>query len=276
MPINPYLFGLDPTQKRYYHNSAIDGIMYDEKENFVTVSKADPHIKNAAILKTYKNKPVTIIDEAAFCNCKDLLSVSIPNTVRSIVQGAFSHCEKLEEVTLPESVDFIDGFAFIRNQNLKQIYFPFSSNLKVIAEGCFTYCDSLEAVTIPSAVKEVQNQAFFSCNSLKNIDFSKNSTLTSIGYSSFAFCEKLSSLIFPQSVKKISPFAFKACSSLESVVIPDHIETIDKTSFENCKNITHVRFSQALVDRSDSDDIFTQIFNAGLRTREVLLRIPSI
>ncbi len=49
---------------------------------------------------------------SAFSNCKDLESVVIPNSVKSIHPGAFMGCTGLSSVIIPKSVTDIDEYAF--------------------------------------------------------------------------------------------------------------------------------------------------------------------
>lgn len=57
--------------------------------------------------------PVTIIGEYAFDGCRQLTSVTIPNTVTTIGKGAFRNCYNMESATIPSSVTSIpeNGFA---------------------------------------------------------------------------------------------------------------------------------------------------------------------
>lgn len=100
--------------------------------------------------------------------------------------------------------------------------------------------------------------------------------VTEIGSLAFANCESLKSVTIPDSVTTISNVAFDNCGSLRSINIPDSIIRIGVNAFKNCPNISQIHFSQALVDRPDADEIFNQLFKAGLRTREVLLKIPTL
>ena len=60
------------------------------------------------------------ISDGAFNGCEGLLSVIIPNSVRSIGQGAFAGCRSLTSITIPESVLSIGSAAFVAS-NLKWV-----------------------------------------------------------------------------------------------------------------------------------------------------------
>ena len=54
----------------------------------------------------------TTIGEAAFKDCSNLTSVTIPNSVTTIGRHAFDECSALTSVTIPNSVTEIGGYAF--------------------------------------------------------------------------------------------------------------------------------------------------------------------
>ena len=63
---------------------------------------------------TYMNRTrkVTSIGNKTFYQCRDLTSVTIPNSVTSIGDGAFFVCSSLTSVTIPNSVTSIGEYAF--------------------------------------------------------------------------------------------------------------------------------------------------------------------
>ncbi len=77
-----------------------------------------------------------ICDGAFFFNY--LLSVTIPNSVKSIGDRAFKWCFFLQSVTIPNSVTSI-------------------------GDEAFSDCNSLQSVTIPNSVKSIGNSAFSLC-----------------------------------------------------------------------------------------------------------------
>jgi hypothetical protein len=57
---------------------------------------------------------VTRIGRKSCQSCKDLTTVIIPSTVKSIEYDAFSYCEGLTSVTIPNSVTSLEFGAFTR------------------------------------------------------------------------------------------------------------------------------------------------------------------
>ena len=76
---------------------------------------------------THEGLPVTTIrhygDGDAFAYCKQLTSVTLPDSITSIGGGAFLACSQLTSVTLPESVVRIEDGAFSGCTELTSVTF---------------------------------------------------------------------------------------------------------------------------------------------------------
>ena len=94
----------------------------------------------------YNGKPVTIIGESAFENCRSITSIVIPYGIKIIEEFAFSVCSSLTKLTLPNSVTVINRFAF-------------------------EFCNFLKSIVIPSSVTRIGGWAFQGCNNLQYIYF---------------------------------------------------------------------------------------------------------
>ena len=65
---------------------------------------------------------VTSIGAYAFCHCRGLTSVTIPNSVTSIGSSAFKNCSGLTSVTIGNGVKEIGGKAFADCAELTDVY----------------------------------------------------------------------------------------------------------------------------------------------------------
>ena len=99
----------------------------------------------------------TIIDDYAFLQCDNLVSVSIPDTVEEIGEGAFGSCKNLTSITLPSSLGFIDEAAFFGCEGLKSVVIP--KGVKMIDARAFAECTSLSEVHLPAGVS-IDSSAF--------------------------------------------------------------------------------------------------------------------
>jgi len=125
-----------------YYNSASnwkDGVLYIGNH----LIKARTSINGE-----YNIKPGTLtIATEAFYSCDSLTSVTIPDSVTSIVDYAFSYCGSLTSITIPDSVTNI-------------------------GDSAFYYCTSLTSVTIPDSVTSIGDWAFEDCDSLTSVYYS--------------------------------------------------------------------------------------------------------
>ena len=105
----------------------------------------------------------------AFYNCKNLVSVTISDSVTSIGAGAFSGCENLATIRLPSNITEISSHTFNECKSLKSIIIP--DSVTSIGDGAFSRCESLNNVIIPERVSNIGKYAFMSCNSLTSLTF---------------------------------------------------------------------------------------------------------
>ena len=111
----------------------------------------------------------TSIPAYGFYNCKNLISITISDSVTSIGSGAFSECEKLTTIRLPNSITEIPAHAFRNCKNLTNISIP--DSVTSIGDGAFSYCENLNNVTVPARVSSLGEYVFFFCDSLTSLIF---------------------------------------------------------------------------------------------------------
>ncbi len=90
------------------------------------------------------DKPVANIGSEAFYGCRNLQSITLPNSVLSIGDMAFFHCLGLTTITIPNDATEIGSWAF---------------------EGC----KSLTSITIPDNVTDLHAETFKNCENLTSI-----------------------------------------------------------------------------------------------------------
>ena len=194
-------------------------------------------------------KSVTSIGDEAFIFCRNLTSITIPNSATEIGYGAFEWCENLTSITIPESVTNIGHYAF-------------------------GHCTSLKNITIPGSVTSIHTWAFVDCTSLTEIKvatknanyvsvngvlYNKDKTLiicypagkkdktyniidgvTFIECEAFDYCTNLTSVTIPNSVTNIGGEAFFGCTSLTDITIPHSVTSIGSNPFGRCESLTKI------------------------------------
>ena len=112
---------------------------------------------------------VTRIGGSAFTYCSGLTNITIPNSVTSIGNSAFSDCSGLTSITIPNSVTSIESIAFSNCNNLTKITIP--DSVTSIESQAFSHCSNLTNITIPDSVTSIGQYVFDGCRSLTNIEF---------------------------------------------------------------------------------------------------------
>ena len=181
-------------------------------------------------LKRVDLRNVTVIGTAAFSNSQ-LQSVSIPNTVETILHNAFEwstlqalefqeggsiHLHigstafgwtRLQTVVLPRRVR-LDSCTFYECSELKALQFHPDSECNATVNMCFG-CFKLRSVTLPRRVTIIDHSAFCKCTMLSDIN------------------------IHDTDLEKIGQSAFEDCSSIRDVKLPNEIEEIGREAFRN-------------------------------------------
>ena len=121
----------------------------------------------------------TSIDDFAFCNFSEVVTVSIPSSVKKIGMDAFANCSKLKSVTLTYVTE--------------------------IEDLAFRDCDSLETISFSSIVS-IGSSAFSNCDSLTRVEFT-STTLRKLGSSAFGWCLDLE-IHLPPDISEIGSGAF--------------------------------------------------------------------
>ncbi|MBR3810377.1 MAG: leucine-rich repeat domain-containing protein, partial [Clostridia bacterium] len=213
----------------------------------------------------YENKPVVIIDDWAFQDCRNITEIKLPDTIltigiaafkgcknlttinypKSLVDAAnsmFSECEKLTSITVPEGVKVIPGSMFDGATYLTEITLP--ATLEVIGDWAFRDCVGLTELKLSDSVKEIGIGAFQGCKNLTTINYPKS--LIDAANSMFSECEKLTSITVPEGVKTIPASMFWGATYLTEINIPVSLEIIDDWAFRDCTGLTEIKLPISL------------------------------
>ena len=109
--------------------------------------------------KEYK---ITDISNWALSECRNLTSVTIPNSVIGIWDYSFKDCINLTNITIPNSVTSIDNSAFYNCSGLTSITIP--NSVTSITVHAFCDCSSLTSIDIPDSVTSIGEMAFQNCS----------------------------------------------------------------------------------------------------------------
>ena len=196
---------------------------------------------------------VTSIGEGAFCYCRSLTSITIPDSVTSIGDMAFGHCYNLISIAIPDSVTSI-GDAFYCCSSLTSIMLP--EGLTSIGSGTFYGCSNLTSITIPDRVTSIGDSAFIYCSNLTAINVAEANKFYS-SVNGVLFNKDKTKLIcyprskvdnsynIPNSVKSIGNDTFLGCNKLTSITIPNSVTSIGERVFAGCSSLTAINVAEA-------------------------------
>lgn len=156
----------------------------------------------------YKGYAVDRLVGSSFNNCVEIVSVEIPDSVKSIEQGAFSGCSSLENITIP----FVGAQAGVTSRDTCQYPFGYIFGTVSYDGGVATtqYYYGYDTSRTTSTI-------YYIPSSLKSVIFTGEDIL----YGAFYNCSGLTSITFGNSVRSIGDDAFSGCSGLTSVCITD-------------------------------------------------------
>ena len=223
--------------------------------------------KNVTIPSTVSNGGKTYIVERIGQYAFDepgLLSVVLPNTIKSIGQFAF-RSSSIERIELPIGLESIEAYAFSECKSLKSVVLPNTIKIKSIGSYAFSET-SLESINLPIGLELIGGYAFYRCNSLKSVVLPN--TIKSIGGSAFRE-SSLESIELPIGLELIGGYAFYGCKSLKYVYFPPSPLELGDLCFSDCDNLIRQEgfhpgiksygynpFSSSPIDKQlDSDEI---------------------
>ena len=139
-----------------------DGALYDRRTNTLIAYPAAAKAVNATVIPGTK-----IIGDYAFANCRDLISVDLPEGIVSINECAFLECDSLTALSLPDSLTEISDSAFSLCHSLTDVELP--DHLTTLGWNVFSGCVSLVSVTIPDSLTDLPHNPFTECTALQQI-----------------------------------------------------------------------------------------------------------
>lgn len=183
------------------------------------------------VMFTGRTQNLTVIEAAAFKETKNLNTVSLPDTIKTISKEAF-YDSGIENIHLPKNLKQIGTMAFAKN-GLKDIVIP--NKTKRLGEYVFLDCKELTEVVLPESVTKIPSgifegccslktinapnvdtvceQAFYDCKNLEVFDFSKLQTL---GHMAFAYTG-IRKAVFSDRLVNLGTAIFSSCNSLQTV-----------------------------------------------------------
>ena len=172
------------TNNQYY--SSLNGVLFDKHQTDLIqypCGQAGSYIV-----------PVTVtnIENGAFGDSAGLVSVVIPDSVRSLGFQTFYSCQSLVGISLGNGLTSIGQEAFNECTSLTDIAIP--NSVTNIATYAFYYCPNLQSVSFGTGLKNLGQEAFGDCQALTHVCFSGNQPMD--GGSVFYFDTALTQIFY--------------------------------------------------------------------------------
>lgn len=206
----------------------------------------------------------------AFSDCKELTSIVIPASVKTIYATSFANCEKLESIvvaegnktfdsrnncnaiiltsenkiirgcknsTIPSGIKTIARIAFA-NTGISKIEIP--NSVTTIEDSAF-YNNELTNITIPESVSKIGASAFIKNKKLAVVNFNASNCEPMVeNFPAFEQCMSLTSVNFGDNVKVVPAYSFKGCTEIRYATLSNSIEKIGKEAFVGCSSLSYI------------------------------------
>lgn len=183
---------------------------------------------------TYK---VVAIGNECFWNCSDLVSVTVPDTVKTIGERAFSLSKNITTIRLPNGLTEIPKYMCSNCTKLSNIQIP--STVTSIGNYAFDYT-AITSITLPSGLKSLGTQAF-ATSKLTSITVPNGCIMSSSG--AFNKCSQLQTIVIGEGTSDFS-YAFQNVTGLRYLTLPSTTTTLTNNTFYGCNNIVQVKINR--------------------------------
>ena len=240
-----------PNDKNYYSYTVnSDGntvTLIDSKGDYKKYKTIHVPSKVSFAGKEYR---VTTIAKFAFYNCEKVREAVISEGIETIGQSCFWDCKNLEVVHLPSSLRTLSYCLFQGCSKLRNVFIGLGS-LQSIEDFVFDKCVSLNSIAIPSTVTQIGSSIFRDCESIQRIIVDGANEhfkaidgvlFTADGKEllSYPSGNKRSDYIIPDGVEIIGNSAFQNTKHLERVYFPVSLKKIEHIGFRGCSSISEI------------------------------------
>lgn len=163
----------------------------------LTLHICDPE-ERLTVPSTYKGKPV--VEIGAYGTLSNLISITIPASVKNVGSNSFRECKALKRVIFEEGsiLGVIESSAFQGCEALEEIEIP--ETVRCVSDFAFSGCQSLKSISLPEPVLVLGEYVFRNCAALKKVEFHPDIEFPKIKKGAFWECFSLTEIAIPRDV----------------------------------------------------------------------------
>lgn len=154
---------------------SVDGKKYQGADSDIVTAKiGTPQIGDVYSVGDLKYKVTGAKEVSVIGLAKEEVEIKIPSAVSisgkaykvtSVQDKAFYQNEDIVSIAIGNNVSYVGKYAFYQCPNLETV--KFGKRVAVISTCAFTQCPNLENVTLPSSIRRIGAKAFYQCTSIK-------------------------------------------------------------------------------------------------------------
>lgn len=218
----------------HYDSAIMDsfGVLYSPNNELLIGTSSSFNCATYSVRKGTK-----IICDWAFCDCKKLETIKIPNSVFKIGHGSFFNCSNLNEVQFSRNIFSIGDKAFYNCIKLGKISLPHC--IEEIGDLCF-FQTSIEKIILPCSLRSIKGNPFgreditvpVEIKSLSSYFIVDNNNLyTYDGRTLISFQQNCKSFTIPNHVIEIGRNAFHYNQNIGLITISPNVKIMQSNPF---------------------------------------------
>ena len=255
----------------------------NEKKNVVSIVKYNGNAENVTMPKTVNGLSILIIDANAFEGNEKMKSIQITDSVQYIKDEAFKNCIGLTEIRIPTQTQFVALTSFDGCTGLNKIIVNEGNENYISKDGVLYTKDltkilkspaGVTLITLPEECTDAADEAFELSNKTKlqvrghygstmddilaerGINIVDPEWVVSKGTDNTVYINKYNgeatNVVVPETVNKLPVVAisggdgFKDNKKMTTVKIPETVQSLGSSIFQNCTGLTEINIPQAV------------------------------
>jgi hypothetical protein len=195
---------------------------------------------------------VTQIPNYLFKNCRNLISVTLPESLERINYEAFAYCQKLSNINLPSNLKYIGNNSFYSSiSGSEKLELNIPNSVESIGDNAFYYCSSLRIMNLPTSLKSIGSKAFWAIGS-NDFNIDENGLpieievtipdgIKVLKYKTFEN-SNFTKINLPTDLEEIHYDAFSSMPYLKEITIPPNVEYLGRNIFLGTERLSKVIF----------------------------------